>query len=188
MERNKQPKVVNTLELRKIKKAQDAKIIKTLIGLGVALLLLFLLVLVAVIWRNDFRQIPYLDQIGTQKSTDKIVDSEDIPSTPTNVPTEASINVTLRPLEEQILDRNFNDLVFYPEGFIYNIKIRKDTVLTLINNTGAPLGLEFSDGRTVSLHVAERKSMIFSQSGTYSFYEIGTNTAQAIEGTIIVVP
>ncbi len=107
---------------------------------------------------------------------------------PTNIPVEVSPIVTVKPIEEQIIENNFNDLVFHPDGLNYNIKIRKDTVLTLINDTGAPLGLIFSDGRTIGLRVDESKSIIFAQPGTYTFREVGTNLDRSIEGTIIVVP
>ncbi len=179
----------NTLELRKLQKKQQAKLTNILIALGVVLIILFLLVLVAMIFGNDLSEIVRVNNPQSQDSTGISPDgSSGTIVSPTNVPMEVSPTVTVKPVEEQIIENNFNVLVFYPDSVIYNIKIRQDTILTLINDTGAHLGLVFSDGRTVGLRVDESKSIIFAQPGTYTFREVGTNLDPAIEGTIVVVP
>lgn len=174
----------NVLRLRKSDKEIKENTRKTLIGLGITLLILFIIVGIAAIGFGGFDRL----LLGTQKIGGDILDNiTGVTPTPTATPTLFKFEIPQKTFEQQILENDANTMIFYSDVIDYNITIRKNTRLIFINNTGSPLGFVFSDGRTIKLETNDQTIEEFSQIGTITFSEITGDPNRPIRGKIHVI-
>jgi len=179
------------LEERQYRRRQSIKRLRILLGLSIALLLLFLIVLFAALRKGGFSNLIKGDG-NVVTNTVKNIGTSFVGTTPT--PTENK-NLT-EPVQPPAVAENKNDIttnksqnyiVFEGITNDYEITIKKGTYIAFSNQAGQPIGLKFSNSRDLKLEPGSEQNMLFSTVADIRFEDIYDSSSFKIKGIVHVV-
>lgn len=187
-----QPRHTNILEERKALKASAIKKLRILIFIGIGMLCLFLVIIFAAIKQGGFSNLTKgnknvvlntLENVGTTFTGEK--DSNGVDPNTYNKPVK--VTFAPKPKDEVTLSQEQNEIVFDPYSSQYYIKVKKDSYIKFINNTGGNLNISISGLDQVALKDTEIRNIKAARVGKFQMKDLLDKSPMQINGTIEVV-
>lgn len=181
------PKKEDIIKLRHINNKYKRQQLRLLIWIGACIIILIGLVIYAAFRVGGIQNLIQGDGNVITNTVNNVGSAITNPTdTPTPTPTIFTVDITARPKDQKYIENDQNTLVISKFGSPYNVKVRKDTYILFVNNTGKLLGLQFSDKRQYRFEVGEEKNISFMQSGSVTFTDVIDSKFNPINGTIVV--
>ncbi len=180
---------INPLEARKKQLEVQKKRIKLLIGVGLAFLALFLVILYASFRKGGVSNLTKGDEdavTNVVKNIGTSFNGSNATPTPTMFLTPLDFGGSSKNLDEVTLKNTDNNMTFSSTNSDYQLTIKVGTIVHFFNQTGTPIGLKFSDGRTVRLSDGEEQTVKFLKAGDLTFSDQLDTTRDRIRGAIYV--